>query len=146
MVTLCLFCPNHTNRFHNHVRNVRGFLLSQRLRIALIAELDYGSAKSCNHPCWLPCWARNLPWHCPKNRNDSKCFLGLIILNEPVGWAAFALILIGVLGVIALSDSAAQSGAFTDRIFNRARGKYYSGSASCVIRYRPMRNVTGAAR
>ena len=57
-----------------------------------------------------------------KTETIQSVFLGLIILNEPVGWAAFALILIGVLGVIALSDSAAQSGAFRDRTFNRASG------------------------
>ncbi|NCX85160.1 MAG: EamA/RhaT family transporter, partial [Rhodobacteraceae bacterium] len=33
-----------------------------------------------------------------KTETIQSVFLGLIILNEPVGWAAFALILIGVLG------------------------------------------------
>jgi len=57
-----------------------------------------------------------------KTETIQSVFLGLIILNEPVGWAAFALILIGVFGVIALSDTAAQAGAFKERIFNRASG------------------------
>ena len=57
-----------------------------------------------------------------KTETIQSVFLGLIILNEPVGWTAFALILIGVLGVIALSDNAAQSGAVRDRLLNRASG------------------------
>ena len=55
-----------------------------------------------------------------KTETVQSVFLGLIILNEPVGWAAFALILIGVFGVIALSAGSSQSGSFRDRIFNRA--------------------------
>ena len=57
-----------------------------------------------------------------KTETIQSVFLGLIILNEPVGWAAFGLILVGVFGVLALSDTTAQSGAFADRIFNRASG------------------------
>lgn len=57
-----------------------------------------------------------------KTEMIQSVFLGLIILNEPVGWAAFGLILVGVFGVLALSDTTAQSGAFADRIFNRASG------------------------
>lgn len=57
-----------------------------------------------------------------KTETIQSVFLGLIILNEPVGWAACGLILVGVFGVLALSDTTAQSGAFADRIFNRASG------------------------
>jgi drug/metabolite transporter (DMT)-like permease len=57
-----------------------------------------------------------------KTETIQSVFLGLIILNEPIGWAACGLILVGVFGVLALSDTTAQSGAFADRIFNRASG------------------------
>lgn len=57
-----------------------------------------------------------------KTETIQSVFLGLIILNEPVGWAAFGLILVGVFGVLVLSDTTAHSGAFADRIFNRASG------------------------
>lgn len=53
-----------------------------------------------------------------KTETIQSVFLGILILNEPVGWLAFFLILIGVFGVIALSDTAAQRKG----IFNRASG------------------------
>ena len=48
--------------------------------------------------------------------------VGMIVLREGVSWAGFGAILLGLVGVLLLSDPPAATGAWHRRIFNRAAG------------------------
>jgi drug/metabolite transporter (DMT)-like permease len=48
--------------------------------------------------------------------------VGMIVLREGVSWTGFAAILLGLLGVLLLSDPPAATGPWHRRIFNRAAG------------------------
>ena len=143
MVAFCLFCPNHTDRLGNHIRTVRGSCPKVGGRF-WIAGLIGGICQILATICVVALFkARNFAVGIALKKTETiqSVFLGLIILNEPVGWAAFALILIGVLGVIALSDSAAHLGHLGIVIFNRASGLGYYLAYCLRDRHRLSRNV-----